>query len=131
MNEFKELLLGKLSVAYYAAAFVFAFLAILISLYMHSRSRNVLSPSTPIKFTWRFLLWDNTKRIFIGLVVMFLIFRLTVEIINKPLSMGVAVGVGFALGFGLDQVLLGLKNKFDILQMDRTKFKIKDDEKPA
>lgn len=121
MNEFKHLILGDLSGWYYLAAFFFSFLAILLSMWAGSKKRDVSSSSTPQKYSWRFLLWDNIKRISMGLVAIFLIFRFTSTLINRELSMEVAVGVGFFVSIGLDQLIGWLKQKFDVLQMDREK----------
>lgn len=121
MQEFKHLILGDLSVAYYLAAFVFSLLVILLSMWVGSAKRDVASSSTPRKYSWRFLVWDNLKRIFVGMIAMFFIYRFTSSLIGRGLSMEVAVGVGFFVTFGLDQLIGWLKQKFSILQMDREK----------
>jgi hypothetical protein len=113
MNELQSYILGELSVAYYLAAGFFCFLAILISLYDHSRKRDKDSTRTPEKFSWSFLLWDNAKRIVTTLLVMFLIFRFSPVVVGKPLSMEIAVGVGFFLSLGLDKVIQLLRDKFN------------------
>lgn len=117
MNEFKTYILGELSVPYYMAAFFFSSIAILLSLYMHSRRRDVTSTRTPVKFSWRFLLWDNLQRVSVTVALMFLFFRFSPEIFGKPLSFPVAVGVGFFLSFGLDKAIQWMQERFDILKM--------------
>lgn len=121
MNEFKQLILGDLSVAYYLAALVFSGLAILLSMWIGSAKRDVASGSTPKEYSLRFLVWDNFKRIVVGLIAMFFIYRFTSSLIGRALSMEVAVGVGFFITVGLDQLIGWLKQKFSILQMDREK----------
>jgi hypothetical protein len=121
MQQFIHYILGGLSLSYYLAAFFFSGLAILLSMWMGSASRNVKSPSTPEKFSFRFLLWDNAKRIGCGLIAMFLIYRFTASIIGRGLSMESAVRVGFLISMGLDQFIGWLKQKFDLLKMDRQK----------
>lgn len=123
MNEFKKLLLGELTIPYYLAAGVFCLLAIIVSLWLGSQKRNIPSPSTPILFSWKFLFWDNTKRVIIGMILMFLFFRFAAAAIGKALSMELAVGIGFFLSMGLDQAIGYLKQKFSFFQMDREKFK--------
>jgi len=123
MNEFKQLVLGDLSIPYYLAAAFFCFLAIIISLYAGSKKRNVASESTPEKFSWNFLIWDNTKRLVAGMILMFIFFRFAVPALGRALSMEVAFGIGCFLSLGLDQAIGLLKQKFDVLQMDREKFK--------
>lgn len=114
MKEFLELVLGPVSVAYYMAAEFFALLAILCSLYLHSRKRDPEAPTTPKKFSWLFLLWDNMKRVVVGQIVFFLIFRILVEWFNKELNMIYAIGVGFFLSFGLDRAIQWLKDTTNI-----------------
>jgi hypothetical protein len=120
MNEFKQLILGQISLAYYAAAAFFCGLAILLSLYSHSRTRDKNSRNTPYDFSWRFLLWDNFKRVVTGLILMFLFFRFSPEIFGKPLTMWWAVGIGFFLSFGLDKAIQFIQQKYDILKMPRS-----------
>lgn len=121
MQEFKDLILGGVSVAYYLAAEFFALLAIICSLYLHSKKRDPNAASTPVQFSWLFLLWDNMKRIVVGQIVFFLIFRFTTELLGRQLNMWIAVGVGFFLSFGLDKAIQYIKDRSDILQMNRDK----------
>jgi hypothetical protein len=93
MQEFKHLVLGNASVAYYMAAEFFAILALILSLYLHSRKRDVASSSTPVQFSLLFLVWDNTKRIVVGQIALFLIFRFITELLGRQLNMWIAVGV--------------------------------------
>jgi hypothetical protein len=117
MQEFKQYILGELSIPYYLAAFFFCSLAILISLYAHSRKRDPASPRTPVVFSWRFLIWDNLVRIGVTIALMFLFFRFSPDIFGKPLSFPIAVGIGVFLSFGLDKAIQWLQTKFDILKM--------------
>lgn len=121
MEEFKQLVLGPASIAYYAAAEFFAILALILSLYLHSRKRNLNSSSTPKRFSLLFLFWDNTKRIAVGQIALFIIFRFATELIGRQLNMWVAVGAGFLLSFGLDKVIQLIKDKSSIMDMNREK----------
>lgn len=122
MQEFKSLILGTPTVWYYLAALAFSFLGILLSLLLQSRDRDKDSPATPVHYSFRFLLWDNTKRILAGLIIMFAFFRFTDEIVHHPLTMWLAFLLGVALGFGFDILLLQwLKNKKKFMQMNREK----------
>lgn len=111
MQEFKELVLGNVSVAYYLAAEFFALLALILSLYLHSKKRDPNAASTPQQFSWLFLIWDNTKRIVVGQIVLFLIFRFVTELLGRQLNMWIAVGVGFVLSLGIDKVIQLIKDK--------------------
>lgn len=121
MQEFKQLVLGDLSIPTYLAAFFFSLLAIGLSLILGSLGRDKFSPATPVKFSWTFLILDNTKRIAAGLIIIFLFYRFAPTIIGRSLSMESAVGIGFSISLGLDQLLGFLKKKFAILQVDREK----------
>lgn len=121
MQEFKQLILGNASVAYYLAAEFFAVLALILSLYMSSKKRDVASSSTPVQFSWLFLIWDNTKRIVVGQITLFLIFRFMTELLGRQLNMWIAVGVGFFLSFGLDKAIQMIKEKSSLLDMNREK----------
>jgi hypothetical protein len=121
MQEFKHLVLGNASVAYYMAAEFFAILALILSLYLHSRKRDVASSSTPVQFSLLFLVWDNTKRIVVGQIALFLIFRFITELLGRQLNMWIAVGVGFFLSFGLDKAIQLIKDNSSLFDMNRAK----------
>lgn len=121
MQEFTQYILGDLSIPYYLAAFFFCSIAILLSLYAHSRKRDVTSERTPVAFSWTFLIWDNLLRVAATLALMFLFFRFSPDIFGKPLSFPIAVGVGFFLSFGLDKAIQWLQTKFDILKLGNAK----------
>jgi hypothetical protein len=121
MQEFKILILGNASVAYYLAAEFFAILALILSLYLHSKKRDVASAATPMEFSWLFLIWDNAKRIIVGQIALFLIFRFVTELLGRQLNMWIAVGVGFFLSFGLDKAIQMLRDKSTLFDMNREK----------
>ncbi|HEV7783443.1 MAG TPA: hypothetical protein VGO58_19350 [Chitinophagaceae bacterium] len=121
MKEFTQLISGGLSFGYYLAALFFSGLAILLSMWAGSANRNVASSDTPRKYSFEFLIWDNAKRIGAGLIAMFLVYRFTSSIIGHELSMESAVGVGFIISMGVDQLIGWLKQRFDFLQMNRKK----------
>lgn len=121
MQEFKQLILGNVSVAYYLAAEFFALLALILSLYLSSKKRDVASSSTPVQFSWLFLIWDNTKRIVVGQITLFLVFRFMTELLGRELNMWIAVGVGFFLSFGLDKAIEMIKEKSSLFDMNREK----------
>lgn len=121
MHEFKQLILGNVSIAYYAAAEFFALLALILSLWLHSQKRDTSAPSTPQSFSWIFLIMDNVKRIVVGQIALFLIFRFASEALGRQLNMYMAVGIGFALSFGLDKFIQFLKEKTSFFDVDRSK----------
>jgi hypothetical protein len=121
--EVKDAILGGKSIGFYVAAFFFAGLAILLSLYIHSRKRDVASINTPQRFSWYFLFWDNSKRIFAGITVVFLILRFL-----SPPKMEAALAIGFLVAFGLDKSIELLMERFNFLNFlksDRDKLPTK------
>jgi len=71
MKEFIALLLGKASLTMFAALFFFALIGVAINLLLHATTRDQNSPNSPVKFSFRFLLWDNWKRIVLsGLLIL-------------------------------------------------------------
>lgn len=119
VNEAIQIILGDKTVGYYLAGFFFSFLAILVSLWSHSRTRDKYSSATPVDFSWGFLLWDNLKRVVVTLIVMFMLFRLF-DLSNAAAM----IGVGFSVGFGLDKIiqfLMDRTNLLDILKPERKK----------
>jgi hypothetical protein len=111
---------GGKQLSYYLAGFFFAALGILLSLYQSSRSRDKLSPSTPLKFSWLFLIWDNLRRAVVTLVVMFILFRV-LDLSYVPLM----IGVGIVVSVALDRIIVLLMgwsdNIFDLLASARKK----------
>ena len=116
-----KIVTGEKPLSYYFAGFIFSLLAIILSLYLHSKERNKYSIATPINYSWKFLMWDNSKRIFTGMIVMFLFFRLF-DLSNVFLM----VGLGFAVALGLDKLIQFLMENTDLmkfLKKDRTNYK--------
>lgn len=117
-----KIVTGEKPLSYYFAGFIFSLLAIILSLYLHSKERNKYSIETPIDYSWKFLLWDNSKRIVTGMIVMFLFFRLF-DLSNVFLM----VGLGFAVALGLDKLIQFLMENTDLmkfLKKDRNNFKV-------
>lgn len=126
IGEALGIILGDITLGTYLASFFFALLAILLSMWTQSLKRDKLSPETPYKFSWRFLIWDNTKRITAGMIVSFLLFRTSLSLFNESLTVPYAIGVGFFVSLGVDKAIQFLQNRFDLLTKDRTTFNTKD-----
>jgi type IV secretory pathway TraG/TraD family ATPase VirD4 len=127
--EVKKNILGNLSIGYYISAFFFSCLAIILVLYVKSIGRDRDSKNTPVHYSWKFLLWDNFKKITCGLIVMYLFYRFTSEALNRALSMWVAVGIGFFVSMGVAAAIEWLQERFDFLCMPREKYMQKLEEK--
>lgn len=111
---------------YYISGFFFSFIAIYLSLWLHSKKRNVNSPNTPIKYSKKFLLWDNANRLFVGMLILFVFYRMF-DIMN----VWGMLGLGFFISFGLDKAIEWLMentNIANILKRNRDKFMEKNNE---
>lgn len=113
MNEFKELILGDVSIATYAAAFFFSFIVIFLNVIIVSLNKYKKAEGTPEKWSFSFAMIDNAKRMIATMMMMFLFYRFASTIIAKELSMEWAVGVGIGITFGLDKMMGWLKSKFN------------------
>lgn len=103
-------ILGNRPDGYYLASFFFAVIAVMISMYVHSRKRDKSSPNTPSRFSWFFLIWDNIKRGFVGLLVTFLLLRFC-----GPSSMEWAVAMCIFVSASLDTAIAFIFDNFNFL----------------
>ena len=120
MQAAYEIIFGEKPDGYYIAGFVFAGLAILLSLYISSKKRDPKSDATPEKFSWWFLIWDNAKRAGATMIVMFILFRVF-DLSEIPAMLA----VGFGVAICLDQIIewmIGNFNFMKFLQSNREKF---------
>lgn len=97
MKKFLNLLLGTTDVPTYMAALFFALAGVIIILLIKSQKRNKLSPKTPLDFSWSFLLQDNIREIVLGLLMILMALRFSMEYAGEELTMWYALGVGLSL----------------------------------
>lgn len=93
-NTFWENLLGTPSVAEYAAAMVLALIGALLSRKMDALKRDPLSPNTPRKFSWAFLIIDNLQKLLNGFLLTFVFLRFSVELLGMDFTMYSALLLG-------------------------------------
>ena len=117
-------ILGDKPGDYYLAGLFFSCLGILIGLYHSSKKRNPDSPNTPYKYSWIFMVWDNSKRGFMTLVVMFILFR-----IFDLSDVGLMISVGILCSLFFDKLIEFLIARSTrlakLLEMDREKWPTK------
>jgi hypothetical protein len=119
LKVLKQLILGEITPEYYVAAFFFSGLAILLSLYLQSMKRDKTSTNTPVNYSWKFLLWDNSKRIIAGIITAFLFYRFPGQALSQNLDMWVAVAIGFLLSFGVDRAIMMLMKRSSVTVFDK------------
>lgn len=111
MSPFWAALLGKNDPSLLAAAFVFALIGHSIILLAGALLRNPASTSSPTKFSFPYLLFDNWKRIVYVLLLIVVALRFMPDLFNMPLT----PFSGFLVGTGLDTIALVIKQKTNLL----------------
>ncbi|HEU5290240.1 MAG TPA: hypothetical protein VFU05_06310 [Cyclobacteriaceae bacterium] len=119
----KRNILGPLSGELYVSLFFFSGLAVILMLYVFAQQkRDKNSPNTPVHFSWKFMLWDNAKKLVVTIILLFLIFRFSSEAFNREPSMWFAVGVGVLISMGVTWAIQYFLSKATFFQMDREKW---------
>jgi hypothetical protein len=86
---------------------IWALVGAVLSLLLHVAQRNPLTPNSTIRFSWRFFLWDNFKRIITTVLLIVVVLRFMPELLGFQLSAFTA----FLAGFANDKLAQMLKNK--------------------
>lgn len=104
-------ILGNTEPALFIAAVFFAAVGILAVLLAGTRLRDKSSISSPEKFSWRYLIDDNAKRIYLNVLCVLVTLRFLPELFNIDLTpwMGLVVGTMW------DSLFLLIKQKTSIL----------------
>lgn len=100
-NEVVSNLMGKYPASFYITYFIFVMLGIIVSLRIQALNRDKLSDSTPIKFSWRFLLQDNLKQWIGSLVFVFLSIRIGADAWGVVPTYVSAVIMGLSFDYSL------------------------------
>jgi len=111
MISFWQELLGKSDPGVLAAAFAFALLGHFIVLLGGTALRQPASPSSPTKFSWGYLLYDNSKRIIYVILLIVVALRFLPDLFGMQLN-GFS---GFLVGSALDTIALVIKQKTALL----------------
>jgi len=119
MKEFANLVLGHTSPAMFAALFFFAVVGVFINLLLHAQSRNVLSTDTPEKFSFRFLLYDNWRRIVLAILLIYISIRFVgiifdIDVVNNN---ELYLFAALIIGFLFDKLGEYLKSRSSILRV--------------
>lgn len=95
LNEFLELFFGNNnSVAWWAAAMVWALIGTAISMWVKVSKRKRTDPETPYKFSIWFFIQDNLMRIFMNLLIIFTLLRFGQTLIGEDATLEAAVILG-------------------------------------
>jgi hypothetical protein len=107
MNKY---LLGPTEPGLFTASVFFAAVGILFVLLLGTTLRVKHSKSSPEKWSWSYLLSDNAKRIYAGVIATLLSLRFMPELFGWELTVWKALCVGMAW----DTILLIIKQKTSI-----------------
>ena len=117
MKEFLNLILAGATPIEMGTYFLFAYIGLVVNLYVDIKKRKPKSPNSPYHFSWAYWWADNRKRVpvSIALIPLFVIlcnaggFILTFIGLPDVMNIAVAFGIGMA-GDGL-AIILKIKGK--------------------
>ena len=125
MEDFINSVLGGYSVGMWFAYLFFAVIGAAAFSWMEVSSRNKNSVKTPVRFHWKFFIFDNIRRYIATVILIYVQFRFFKELTGSELSEYVA----FLIGFGGDAIAGLSKRTTKILQADRQKY-LKENKEP-
>ena len=121
-------LLGFIPAKMFLAMIGFAFIGIIVALLIDATKRNHASASTPMKFSWKFLLVDNWKTILLTALAVLITLRFVSSVFpGQFIDSDLASPTGaekwlfgsFLIGLAYNTILQTLKQKTEILQAKR------------
>jgi hypothetical protein len=118
MKEFIALIIGNQSIAVFCALYFFALIGVTINLLIHSTTRDQNSIETPYEFSFKFLLWDNWKRILLNVLLIYASIRFaslifTIKTENQEFYLFSSLFIGFIY----DKLLEIWKTKANFLKV--------------
>lgn len=111
MKQFLTLLLGDMQPVFFALYLFYALFGAFVSLLLQANHRDPQSVKSPVRFSWRFLLSDNVRRLVLGFCLILIALRFT-----EPLF-GIKINEFWAIAIGLanDKIAQIIKEKTNIL----------------
>lgn len=106
-------LFGTTDLPTYAAALILAMIGAIIHLRIKAMKRDRLSPNTPAKFSFWFMLQDNLQQLFTGILITFAALRFSNELLGQTLTMWLAFLIGL-----LNNSIAGLIEKLQLKARD-------------
>lgn len=106
-----ELIFGSSDFEFIIVGIIFAIFGAILSLLLDSNTRNVDSCRTPKKYSYYFLIKDNSKRIIITLILICVFMRFTKELLGIEPSIYWSFFIGFSSD-KLSEYLKTIKKKF-------------------
>jgi len=119
--DFWKIILGGGTAGAFLAYTVIALVCVVISVLIEVSKRDVASPNSPVKFSWRFMFAANLPRFIANILAIPICIRLTYEYVDAKWMILLAVVIGIMV----DQLANWLKN-LGILTANKITEKIKD-----
>lgn len=120
-SDFWSVLLGNGSIGAFIAYLVIAYFAACASLLFEASNRDIASDNTPKKWSTRFLLASNIKRIIANILAVPLLIRVGYD----QIDMKWMVLLSIAIGLLIDRAFMVLKN-IGVLASDKFASKVAD-----
>lgn len=95
IHQVASLLFGTTNLAFLLAGFILAIMGVALNILMETSKRDKSSPRTPEKFSYKFLLIDNAKRLLVTLIMIFISIRFFFEIYGINLNLFHCFVIGF------------------------------------
>lgn len=114
-EQFYNIVTGQTSIDIFLGFVFFALIGISLSLLWQTTRRDALSPHTPEKFSFWFMLQDNAKRLTATILTVYIALRFTPEIFNVELTNFWAL----TIGLGVDKIAEFVKNKTKFLDVKK------------
>jgi hypothetical protein len=111
--QVKAQITGDLNLSQFLAALFFSAIGVLISLLFHANTRDPNTTTSPVKFSWLYLLRDNWKRIILAFLLICVTLKFLPELTGLKLNMFYALCIGLAW----DKLAQYLQSKTDIIKV--------------
>lgn len=115
MQTFINYITGTTDYPFYMAQWFFAIVGLAISILLHARTRDKQSDNTPDQFSFRFLILDNYKRLFLSVLLIFIFIRFPDMLLTNFPALEtlseIRLGSALLIGLMLDKLAEWLKTK--------------------
>lgn len=110
--NFIQAILGTQTLDVFLTNVFFALIGLALSVLVDTSTRNPVSKTSPVHFSWKFFFQDNWKRLVRNILLLFLGLRFSPELLNVEISPMWAV----VIGASLDTLAVIIKAKLDSLK---------------
>jgi len=103
---------------------IFILMGMFLFSYLEVENRDRESKNTPKKFSWKFWIYDNIRRYIASILLVYILFRFSHEMMGRELDEFTALMMGFTA-----DGIVGMKKKsINALKQNREKYMVKNKE---